>query len=782
MYYVLAFCLGIYISNDFWGTAIIAVLLVFCEIVVYLSKKKIVSAVFSNNFFSLLFVSMLFGSLFIKNFNMLREKEVDAYDGKIEYIVGTICDDGIKKNSYYQYTLRDNYIGSKRIKSRILLKSENILEYGTRLKLKTKLSIPGGARNNGAFDYRKYLKTQNVYIVAESQESKIIKNDDIIFIERISHNIRNKVREFTKSNFVEDKAAILNALIIGDDSLIGEEIQENYKKAGMVHLLVVSGGHTAFIILFLKYILLFVKPSKNFSKIIYISVIILYIFITGGTPSILRAGYGIIITMVASLIGRQTDNFTTIFFIILIILLRNPNILFSLSFLLSFGGVFGIILCYSRTEAFLNFLPKIIREPLALTTSAQLFVTPITIYSFNTLYLSGFISNIFTLNIVGVIMGLGFVGFFIYLFLRPLTNFIVKITGFFVTFINKIAELFGNLEVFNIYVITPDIKSIVVYYFLLIYFFLLRKPNKSKDLVSNKDFILPLFFRKNKKTIIAILGSCLVILLNVKFPNLKKSLKISVIDVGHGDSILITTPKNSHVLIDTGDKYYQNGKSFDNGEKVVVPYLLKKGIKNVELLILTHMDSDHIGGMESIVKMLNVEEFGISINSTEKSKYEEIKELSEKYGAKIRYMQRGDRFIIDDVKFNVLMPEKSEEISNENNDSIVLLVEYKGKKALFMGDLEVEGEEKLIDYGENLNVNILKLGHHGSITSSSEEFILATRPEIALISVGNRFKSIPGKQVLARLGSIYSKIYRTDKNGEINIIIDDKSIRAETTY
>lgn len=255
-----------------------------------------------------------------------------------------------------------------------------------------------------------------------------------------------------------------------------------------------------------------------------------------------------------------------------------------------------------------------------------------------------------------------------------------------------------------------------------------------------------------------------------------------MLDVGHGDSILITTPYRKLILIDTGDSYSNNGKIYDSGKQTVVPYILDNGYKKVDLLILSHLDSDHIGGLNSVIESLDVRNVGISINSQLKEEFYKVDKIIKSEKAKKLYLSKGKSFYIDGVKFEILSPAKKDSIATENNDSIVILMTYQGKKVLFMGDLEAEAEKELIENNVNLDVDILKVGHHGSITSTTEELVEKTTPLVALISVGNRFKSIPSSKVLNRLGSVYSKVYRTDKMGEIKVIIKNSKIYVNTIY
>lgn len=723
----------------------------------------------------------ILGTIFCSYFGNMRLDEIIEYDNAIVQLVGTVSNEGVDKKNYYQYILKNNEINNEKIKSKILIKSKKQLEYGNRIKTIASLELPTGIRNKNGFDYAKYLTTQDIYITAEIQDTSILEEKDMNFFEKVSYIIRIKVKEFTKNTLSDDEAGILNALIIGDDSKINEEIELDYKESGMIHLLIVSGGHTVFLLILLKYIFKFFNVGKISSKVISIFVLIMYIFITGATPSILRAGIACIVIIIAELIGRQNDGFTTLFFVLLLILIKNPNVIFSLSLQLSFMGVVGIILAYPKVSSKLSYIPKIISEPLALTISAQLFVIPIIIYNFNVIYLSGFISNIFTMSLSGIIMMLGMVLFIINLFIFPLVLIPMKLVTLLIKIMNYIAMFFSNINFLTVYIVTPNKISIVLYYILLIYIF---AENQDTSIFDNK---LPIPIKrivilKNLKKVIVIIIIIVIVVLNFVNLGKKDEVQISVIDVGHGDSILITTKSNKNILIDTGDSYNYGESVFDAGEKIIVPYLLKRGINTLDMVILTHFDSDHIGGYRKISEIINIKRLGISINSLKKEKYNEIINIAKEKSIDVKYLERGDTFMFDGIKLKVLLPQKKENIENENNDSIVLLMQYLSKRILFMGDLEEDGEKQLLELEKDLKADILKVGHHGSSTSSTEEFINKVNPKIALISVGNRFSSIPGKEVLKRLDSIYCKVYRTDKNGETTVNIGKNYLYAETIY
>ncbi len=227
---------------------IFTILFLLYEICIYLLKKV------EKRDIAYITICFIVGIVFYVRFNFIRVEEVSKYNETMCEVIGTICSDGEDKDSYWQYYLKSNYINGEKIRSRILLKSKEKMEYGSKIQINAKMEVPKGPRNSGLFDYRKYLMEKNVYIIADSENIVYLQKESIFIIERLSHFIRDKVREFTELTLKPKEAGILNALIIGDKSGIDEDLQECYKKAGMVHILVVSGGHVGFIIILLSFV------------------------------------------------------------------------------------------------------------------------------------------------------------------------------------------------------------------------------------------------------------------------------------------------------------------------------------------------------------------------------------------------------------------------------------------------------------------------------------------------------------------------------------------------
>lgn len=751
----LGFMMGIGLNENIIWTVIVITALFLAYITGKIIFKRKLKAV-------ILFAIALFaGSIYMNSYEGIKTSEIIEYDNKIEQIEGIVY-----KSETDKYLLKKVKINSKKTRSNIQISYKGELHYGDKINSEVELKIPDTARNEGGFDYNRYLKTKNIYLTGKVKNIKITAQNQLSLIETASEKIREKIRNFTGETLTKDASGILQALITGENDNIEEEMQERYKKAGMIHLLVVSGGHTAFLILLVTCLLKYMKVGVNTSKYILIIVIILYIFITGASPSVLRAGIAVIIVIASELIGRQNDSFTTISTVAIIMLLNNPNMLYSLSFQLSFLGVFGIILGYPGLIEILKKLPKIIREPIALTLSAQLFVTPVTLYNFNTIYLGGLISNIFAMSLAGIIMMAGIILFPVYLIFAPFANILMKAEEFLIFLMNTLATIFSEIPFLNYTLTTPSKFQLAAYYGVLLYLF-----NFAGKFITNTNMPVKYTNKTNKKAVIVFCGIISILLPVLMAKIIPQSAEITAIDVGHGDSILITTSNRKVILIDTGDAYVYDGKEYDSGKQTVVPYLLDKGYNKIDLLILTHLDSDHTGGLASIAESIDIKAIGVSVNSKYKAGYKEIKEIIEKEKAREILLKKGNKFKVDNAEMEILLPVVNDTVGRENDDSVVILAEIKNTKILLMGDLEASGEEVLLKSNKNLDADILKVGHHGSISSTTEEFVKAVTPKIALISVGTRFSSVPSKVVLERLESADSKVCRTDKMGGIVIKI-----------
>ena len=442
-----------------------------------------------------------------------------------------------------------------------------------------------------------------------------------------------------------------------------------------------------------------------------------------------------ILGLMSFLFYRKSDVYNNLAFSSFIILIFNPYTIFDMGFLLSYGGTIGIILFSNKLSEKFSIKNKIlnyIKEMFFVCISANIIIIPIIMYNFNTLSLTFFISNVLVSPIMGIVVILGFVQIFLSIININLAYLLSIFLNPMLEILIFIADFTAKLPLSKILIPTPNIIFIIIYYVIILF--------------CNKINI--------KKTIIIL--SIIIIIFNL-LNLLPKDLRIYFIDVGQGDSTLILTPKGNSILIDGGGS--ETG-SFDVGEKILLPYLLDRGVTKIDYMMISHFDSDHVGGLFSILENLRVEHVLISKQGKESENYKHFLEISKRKKIKVIYVEAGDRINIEkNMFFEILFPTRnliSENILN--NNSIVARLVYKNFKILFTGDIEEIAEKELIKLYSKTNklrADILKVAHHGSKSSTIASFLKLVNPRISLIGVGatNTFGH-PNIGVLERLEQI----------------------------
>lgn len=389
-------------------------------------------------------------------------------------------------------------------------------------------------------------------------------------------------------------------------------------------------------------------------------------------------------------------------------------------------------------------------------------IFPIMIYNFNTISLSFFIPNILISFIIGPCL---FLGYICLLLPTNIGILFAKIEEVLVKIIFLISDICSKLPFSNIYIKTPNIVVIIFYYLILFYAVYIFSKGKKSFIKDIKRFKIPIKLRK-----ILIIYLAIIVSFNT---NLNHNLKIYFVDVGQGDSTVIVTPNGKKIIIDGGE---------ETEGKMLLSYLLDRGITKIDYMIFSHFDSDHCGGLLYIMEELKVNVAVISEQGETSDNYERFKQIVKEKNIKVLKVNMGDRIEVEnDIYFDILWPNRECLISDNvlNNNSIVCKLYYNGFSMLFTGDIEEMAERQLLNNYRNnlivLNSTILKVGHHGSKTSSIQNFIDVVNPYIALIGVGKNNKfGHPSNEVLERLQESKAKIFRTDIDGEIRIYIDSK--------
>lgn len=632
-------------------------------------------------------------------------------------------------------------------------------EYGDVLKIKGKLEKPIGQKNFGEFDYELYLAREKIFtyinIWQEKDIQKIGENDSN-FLVSFSLSARDKIKEITKQTLPPPYNYLLVGMLLGGKSFIPSPLKEIFAEAGIMHILAVSGLHVGIIAMALLALLSMLKLPKKFKLFILILILITYASITGFRPSVLRATIMFILLIGGKLINRSRNLNISLFFAAFLILLLNPLILYDAGFLLSFIVTFFIINLSPILQGLLSKIVVWIKNPLAVSTAAWVGIFPLSAYFFSKVSIISIISNIFIIPLTGIAVILGFITFFIGLMSISLAGLFANLNYLVLNLITLIAKSFSALPFAFIYVAQPSVTVIILYYLTVF-------------------FIIEIFYKKTlspkikKKAILIVLSvTLLIIIVQVFYP--ADNLKVNFINVGEGDCILIEAPNKINILIDGGGTPQSD---FDVGNKIVIPYLRRKGINEIDLLILTHPHLDHLEGLLPILKEFKVDMVLDSGLLCDSSEYKEFISLILEKGISYHKAKAGDNFIFSNnleiFLLNPLYDSDFYEESDFNNASIVVKLFYKNANFLFTGDIEEAAEKKLLVWQNILQSDILKVAHHGSSTSTNLEFLDKVNPNIAVITVGKNHFGHPSQKIIERLEDKNIQIYQTDEDGTVII-------------
>lgn len=547
-------------------------------------------------------------------------------------------------------------------------------------------------------------------------------------------------------------------------------------------MLAVSGSHITYIIS--AFSILMEKKNKRITKILTIIFLIFFMALTGFTASVVRASIMGILILTSGLVHRKSDTINNLGISSLIILICNPYTIIDAGFWLSFAGTMGIILLEEPINSYFQKFKICKIKPISwiinsftITFAANIIIIPIMAYMFSTFSMTFWISNILAAPVMEFVTIYGFLMYFISIFLLPLAKFLGIILNFSLNSLIKIAEITSLIPGSSIYIKTPYLLECIIYYLIL---FLIFNWKRIKEKLENNK-ILEKIKKNSYKYISIILIS--IILTNTISNKIFQEIKIYFVDVGQGDSTLIQTIEGKNILIDGGGSEFG---SFDVGESILLPYLLDRRITTIDYLMISHFDSDHIGGVFAILENLEVKNIIISKQGETSENLKKFYEITNNKGIRTIIVKKGDIVEIDKYShFEILFPEDNLIEDNIlNNNSIVARFNSLDFSILFTGDIEEIAEKRLCELysgTDKLEAFVLKVAHHGSKTSSTEEFLELVKPKIALIGVGkNNNFGHPNIDVIERLENIGSKIYRTDNCGEIIIRINREKLQIHT--
>lgn len=631
---------------------------------------------------------------------------------------------------------------------RITFKDQVRYGIGSVVEVRGILKETEDARNSGQFDSKLYNRIRNTGYQMSNPDVMVLDGSINPFREFLSR-FRETARSRILNVFPEDVRGIVSAVLIGDKSMMADGQKERWQMGGISHMLVISGLHLTLLCVglfnLLRRLHLGLIPS-GLSSLLFLA---FYAVFTGGSVSVFRAFVMTALYVVAKMIGRTYDRWNAIALSALLLLIGNPWTLFYSGFQLSYAAV---ITCA------------------AFRKSSKLFISLILYFMTAPVLLCSF----YELPVFGIFLNLIFVPM---LPLLLLTSFIGAVLGgiFSLPAVYLIHFFDGSLRVLTKYTSStfilgkPEVWMLLLYY-LLIFLFLLLYHH----------------FRHEKRRLFLIL--LLPVLIGIFAIHLPDGLSVTFLDVGQGDGIVLQLPKGGCAVIDGGSSTVK-----EVGAKRILPYLKCSGIRKVDNLFITHMDQDHINGLTEILTAirdgtttLKIGTVALPYLATHGESYVTTVKLAKEAGVRILYLSEGDEITLDGVHITVMNPDPENEDPvepDENAQCLVLSVSYQNFDALFTGDVSAEGEENILRQikDKDKHYEVLKVAHHGSRFSTSEEFISQVRPSVSVISVGKgNFYGHPHAALLARLRKSGCDIFKTQDGGAVTIHTKGGGFTVET--
>ena len=524
-----------------------------------------------------------------------------------------------KKEKEYtnSYKIRINFLNkNKKYKDTCLYLNVNKknsidLQYGNKIKFVGEFVEPEVARNYGGFNYKEYLKSIKIYGTIKANSVNVIGKDKVNVISKIANYNYLIIEKKLDNLFKKDISGLIKGIVLGDKSNIDEDIEENFRISGISHILAVSGLHVSYIIF--AFNLLFKKSfGKRNVKFIIILFLIFYMFLTGFSPSIVRASIMNIIILGSGLFHRKNDLATSVSLSLLIILIYNPFLIENIGLQFSYMATIGIVLLqknikkllksikiknkkwkYKLSTKILKIISKV-QEIASVTISAQISILPIMIYHFNIFGTYFLLSNLLISILVGPVLILSLITIILSFIINPIAIFISYFSSLLIHIFIYISNI-SNIPFSKFYFPTPNVWTIILYYIMVFLFNFLYVLYNSKKLNAtivrfrNLIALIKYKFILNRKRYYRFI--IIFFLIFILFKLIPRNLQINFVDVGQGDCTFIVTPSGKTILVDGGGS---KSNDFDVGKNTLIPYILDKGYIKIDYIIISHFDQDHV--------------------------------------------------------------------------------------------------------------------------------------------------------------------------------------------
>ena len=667
----------------------------------------------------------------------------------------------------YQIEVRESYqilylILSKKT-ARILVydDAKQSVQIGNKVNVKGELSLFEEARNPGNFDQKFYYEKQKIGAFLWAEALRVTDRESNPLKQGL-YELRQKWKRILIDAAGEEDGGALAAILLGEKQGMDREIRELYQVNGIAHVLAISGLHLSFLGVGVYHLLRRITGSYTVGGLAGVLFLSAYILMIGMTVSAFRAMVMFLFRIGADLSGRHYDSPTALAAAAVTVCMWRPLSLYDSGFWLSFGALIAIIFI-------LPIFKNLPAQSLWASVSVNLFLLPILMYSFYEVPIYGVFLNLIVIPLLSVLMAAGLIGTMISLFWEHAGEAIFLCCRIIFRVYEHSCEAALRLPFARVVTGQQDIWKILFYYvFLFAAVLLLRKKEENKGEKRSRK----------KRVVLSVLlvGTGMTILLFTA--QVKDKITITMLDVGQGDGLVIRGPE--------GKTYFMDGGSSDVkkvGEYRIEPYLLSQGIGSLDYVFASHGDQDHISGIKELVQRqktgVTIKRLVLPTQTVWDDALKELAELAAEEGIPVFTMEKGQCLTEGKLSLTCIQPGKGEMEETGNSASLVLALRYGDFDMLFTGDVEGEGEKRLVDHlqGEYSECvwDVLKTAHHGSGNSTTEEFLKTAAPQYAFISAGkNNSYGHPHKETLERLKDAGAIVYSTQEEGAVTIVVSER--------
>ncbi len=687
--------------------------------------------------------------------NIIKRHQIVSGDA-----VGIICSPIEKKDKFSTFEFAPEKFKNIEVEGKILVRSKfSEASPGDKIKLVLEIKKFEKTSNPHSFRYEEFLAAKGIYAQGEAVSPEIILNSPKISLIKIYAIIADKTDLLLRKRFGRHYPFV-KAVLLGDKSNLGD-LKDSLTSAGLSHIIAVSGLHTAVISMILLAVFTSIFRNKNFARVILMIFLGFYVWLCGFSPSVMRASIMISVFMITQMLHRRQNHNQVLIYGAVIIFFYNPFQIINIGFLLSFTATATLInvkFPFKKNRFEKYFLALIffrILNIIYFSAILTLALAPFTMYFFHQISFNGIIANILAIPLIGLILPAAVTVIlspeFLLQYFTLSFDLLMKILLNWVDLVNLLPGYFTNMpfSATQFYLSISSVLLIIV---------MQNFPKKRK--------FGYLFF------------SLLLLAVFIFKPVFSDKLELIFFDCGLGDLIYIKTPDNHHIMIDAGPP----GRKVSGFARSALPWFRHHGIKKLDWVFITHAHNDHYGGIKDLLKYADADKIAVTDEFTTRKVWKIIKPEIKRDKAEIVKITDTLSVNYGDVRLKILHPDKEYYHENINNMSIVVKLDYKDFSAVFTGDLEKDGEEYLIKkYPEFLQADILKAGHHGSKTSSSENFVRLADPEYVVVCASEKNKfGFPHKRTLDTYEHINADLMITGKDGAVIFSTDGKSLTLET--